>query len=636
MSRGYKKAAFWILALVSTAVGAQAQARSAGPIKISVDATRAPRRILHSQMEVPASPGPLTLYYPKWLPADHSPDGPISNVAGLRFSAAGKHIAWRQDPVDMYAFHIDVPPGSHSVTVNFDFLLSAPRPAIDFSASGSAKLLILMWSEVLLYPAGFRASDLTFSPTLKLPPGWKFGTSLPIDHQSENTITFAPLPLDLLIDSPVQSSPYVKVFQLTPNSPLRHELDVAAEDPSLLEVPPDLIEKYKQLVTEATALYQSHHYREYHFLLTLSDNVMGLGQEHHESSDDRVPARTLIEPGKRLLEAGLFPHEFTHSWNGQFRRPEGLATPDFQQPMKSDLLWVYEGLTSYLGTILTARSGLWTPAQTRENLATFASTLEHRAGRNWRSLQNTSLAAQVLYFSPAEWMSYRRGTDFYIESVLVWLEADVTIRRLTQGQRSLDTFCRDFFGGPDGKPVIKTYTFEDLVSALNKVAPYDWHKFFRERLEPTDPPAAFRGLSEGGWRLIYNDEPNEMWAAEKESGTADFTSSLGLIIKNDGYIQDAVPGMPAYESGLGPYMKVVGVNGRQFSLEELTRAIQNSKSNPSSISVLASNSGVLETHDVTYHGGAAYPHLQRVQSVKDYLDDILKPLGGPSSANQKR
>jgi predicted metalloprotease with PDZ domain len=285
---------------------------------------------------------------------------------------------------------------------------------------------------------------------------------------------------------------------------------------------------------------------------------------------------------------------------------------------------------------LTARSGLWTPAQTRENLATFASTLEHRAGRNWRSLQNTSLAAQVLYFSPAEWMSYRRGTDFYIESVLVWLEADVNIRRLTQGQRSLDTFCRDFLGGPDGKPVIKTYTFEDLVSALNKVAPYDWHKFFRERLEPTDPPPAFRGLSEGGWRLLYNDEPNEMLAAEQESGTADFTSSLGLIIKNDGYIQDAVPGMPAYESGLGPYMKVVGVNGRQFSLEELIRAIQNSKSNPAPISVLVSNSGVLESHDLIYHGGAAYPHLQRVQSVKDYLDDILKPLRGPSSANQKR
>lgn len=628
---GGREVAVWILAVLSTAAFAQAQTGAARPIKISVDATQSARRVLHSQLEIPASPGPLTLYYPKWLPADHSPDGPISNVAGLKFSTAGKRIPWRQDSVDMYAFHLDVPAGADSVTVDLDFLLSAPGPAIDFSASGSAKLLILMWSEVLLYPSGFPAANLTFTPTLKLPAGWKFSTALPIDHQSGNTISFRPLPLDLLIDSPVQSGPYMKVFQLTPDGPLRHELDVAAEDPFLLDVPADLVDKYKRLVNEAAALYQSHHYREYHFLLTLSDNVMGLGQEHHESSDDRIPARTLIEPGKRLLDAGLFPHEFTHSWNGQFRRPDGLATPDFQQPMKSDLIWVYEGLTSYLGTILTARSGLWTSAQTRENLATIASTLEHRAGRNWRSLQNTALAAQVLYFSPSEWTSYRRGTDFYSESVLLWLEVDVTIRKLTQGQRSLDSFCRDFYGGSDGKPVISTYTFDDLISALNKVAPNDWKKFFQERLDPTEPPPAFRGFTEGGWRLVYNDEPNEMLAAAQEGGNGDFTSSLGLVIKNDGFIQDTIPGMPAYESGLSPYMKVVGVNGRQFALAELNQAIHDSKSNAASITVLASNGGVLETHELKYHGGSASPHLERVESANDYLDEILRPLTGPNS-----
>jgi predicted metalloprotease with PDZ domain len=633
---GGRQGAFWVLVVLWTAACAQAQAGSARSIKISVDATQAARRVLHSQLEIPATPGPLTVYYPKWLPPDHSPDGPISNVAGLKFSAAGKRIPWLQDSVDMYAFHLDVPRGADSVTVDLDFLLSAPGPAIDFSASGSAKLLILMWSEVLLYPSGLPAANLTFSPTLKLPTGWKFSTALPIDHQSGNTISFRPLPLDLLIDSPVQSGPYMKVFQLTPDGRFRHELDVASEDPSLLNVPPDLIDGYQRLVTEATALYQSHPYREYHFLLTLSDNVMGLGQEHHESSDDRIPARTLIEPGKRLLEAGLFPHEFTHSWNGQFRRPEGLATPDFQQPMKSDLIWVYEGLTSYLGTILTARSGLWNSAQTRENLAVLASTLEHRAGRNWRSLQNTALAAQVLYFSPSEWTSYRRGTDFYTESVLLWLEVDVTIRKLTQGQRSLDTFCRDFFAGPDGKPAISTYTFDDLVSALNKVAPNDWHKFFHERLAPTEPPPAFRGLTEGGWRLVYNDDPNEMVVAAQEGGSGDFTSSLGLVIKNDGYIQDTVPGMTAYDSGLSPYMKVVGVNGRQFLLAELIQAIHNSKSSAAPITVLASNGGVLETYELNYHGGAAYPHLERVESVNDYLDEILKPLTGPNSTTTAR
>jgi predicted metalloprotease with PDZ domain len=627
-----RKLAVWIL-VVSTALCAHAQVSSRAPIKIFVDATQAPRRVLHSQLEIPASPGPLTLYYPKWLPADHSPDGPISDVAGLQFSVAGKRIPWRQDSVDMYAFHVVVPKGADSVTINFDFLLSAPGPAIDFSASGSAKILILMWSEVLLYPSGVPASAITFNPTLKLPEGWKFSTALPIDHQSGDTITFAPLALDLLVDSPVQSSPYMRVVQLTPDSPIRHEIDIAADDPSLLDLPPDLIESYKRLVSEALALYQTHHYREYHFLLTLSDHVMGLGQDHHESSDDRIPARTLLDPGKRLFEAGLFPHEFTHSWNGQFRRPEGLATPDFQQPMKSDLLWVYEGLTSYLGTILTARSGLWTVPQTREHIALLASTLEHRAGRSWRSLQNTSLAAQVLYFSPAEWTSYRRGTDFYIESVLLWLEVDVTIRKLTKGQRSLDNFCRDFFGGPNGKPVISTYTFDDLIAALNKVAPHNWREFFQERMDPTDPPPPFRGLTEGGWRLVYNEEPNEM-VDSGQGGTVDFTTSIGLVIKSDGYVQDAVPGMPAFESGLSPYMKVIGINGRQFSLDDFSQAIKNTKSGSAIITVVAANSGVLETHAIKYHGGAACPHLERVPSVNDYLADILKPLTSPSAVGK--
>ena len=621
------------MAVISSAPLARPEVSSGGPIKIFVDATQAPRRVLHSQLEIPASPGSLTLYYPKWLPADHSPDGPISNVAGLKFSVAGKRIPWRQDSVDMYAFHVDVPKGADSLIVNFDFLLSAPGPAIDFSASGSAKLLILMWSEVLLYPSGFPTSSLMFSPTLKLPQGWKFSTALPIDHQSGDTITFAPLPLDLLVDSPVQSSPYMRVIQLTPDSPIRHEIDVAADDPSLLDLPPELIENYKRLVSEALALYRSHHYREYHFLLTLSDHVMALGQEHHESSDDRIPARTLIDPGKRRFEAGLFPHEFSHSWNGQFRRPEGLATPDFQQPMKSDLLWVYEGLTSYLGTVLTARSGLWTDHQTREHLAHLAATLEHRAGRNWRSLQNTSLAAQVLYFSPAEWTSYRRGTDFYIESVLLWLEVDVTIRKLTKGQRSLDNFCRDFFGGSNGKPVISTYMLDDLLGALNKVAPNNWREFFQQRMDPTDPPPAFRGITEGGWRLVYNDEPNEM-VDSGQGGTGDFTSSIGLVITSDGYIQDAVPGMPAFESGLTPYMKMIGINGRQYSLDDLSQAIKSTKSGPATITVIASDSGVLETHTIKYGGGAANPHLERVPSVNDYLADILRPLRGSSAAGK--
>jgi predicted metalloprotease with PDZ domain len=494
-----------------------------------------------------------------------------------------------------------------------------------------------MWHEVLLYPAGRPAAQISFAPTLQLPTGWKFNTSLPISSQAGNTIHFAPVALDLLIDSPVQSGEFTRVIPLTPDDKLSHDLDIVADDAWALDVPSELIEKYKNLVAEASALYQSHHYRDYHFLLTLSDNTIGLGQEHHESSDDRVPERTLVDPSKRVLAAGLFPHEFTHSWNGQFRRPVGLATPDFQQPMKGELLWVYEGLTTYLGTILTARSGLWTPAETREYLASVASTLDHRAGRTWRSLQNTANAAQILYFAPSEWTSYRRGTDFYPESVLIWLEADVTIRKQTQGRRSLDDFCRAFLGGPNEGPVIKTYTFDDLVSALNAVAPFDWHTFFRDRLQSVDAHAPIGGITGAGWRLVYNDEANAMIAADQDaSGKGDFTSSLGLVVRGDGAIEDAIPGMPGYQAGLSPYMKIVGISGHQFSIEDLKRAILESKSNSAPISLIISNTGSLETHEIAYRDGLRSPHLEPVEGKTDYLNEIVKPLVMTSGASSKR
>jgi predicted metalloprotease with PDZ domain len=631
MFKNQGRAAFaWCCALAVMMSGAcrvAAQAPSTRHIKVAVNATEAARKVLHTQLVIPASPGPLTLYYPKWLPADHSPDGPIWNVAGLKFSAQGKPIPWQQDPFDMYAFHLDVPAGADSVTTNFDFLLSEPGPTIDFSATASSRILILMWHEVLLYPAGFPANELTYDPTLRLPEGWKFSTALPIASQSGSTVTFLPVALDLLVDSPVQSGQFMKVIELTPGGKLSHELDVAADDPSVLNLPPELIEGYKRLVAEADALYQSHHYRDYHFLLTLSDHVMKLGQEHHESSDDRVPERTLLDPQRRLLEAGLFPHEFSHSWNGQFRRPVGLATPDFQQPMKGDLLWVYEGLTEYLGTVLTARSSLWTPAEARDYVALTASTLDHRPGRTWRSLQNTARAAQILYFAPSEWVSYRRGTDFYPEAVLIWLEVDVTLRRLTHSRHSMNDFCRSFLGGPETRPVIQGYTLEDLIAALNAIAPNDWQNFFRERLESTDAHAPMGGITGSGWRLVYNDQPNSLIeAAPVARGTGDFTSSLGLIVKTDGYVEDAIPGMPAYESGLSPYMRILGVNGRQFSLDELSRAIRESTSNSSPIMILSSNTGSLESHEIRYHGGMRYPHLERDPVGHDYLEEILMPL----------
>ena len=606
---------------------ARAKTPPPGPITISVDATDAPRRVLHAKLQFPVQPGPLTLYYPKWMPADHSPDGPIWNLAGLHFSAAGKEIPWQQDDVDMYAFNIDVPKGANSIDASLDFLLSPPGPTIDFSASGAARLFILMWNQVALYPKGWPAAELTYNPSLTLPNGWKFNTALPVASQSGNSVTFSPVAFDLLIDSPVQAGEFTRVYPLNPAIKPSHELDVLSDDAWALDVPPALLENYSRLVAEADALYRSHHYRDYHFLLTLSDNTMGLGQEHHESSDDRIRQHTLLDPNARLLEAGLFPHEFTHSWNGQFRRPEGLATPDFQQPMKGELLWVYEGLTEFLGELLTARSGLVTPAQAREHLAETAAMLDHRAGRRWRSLQNTANAAQILYFSVPEWSSYRRSVDFYPEAVLIWLDVDATIRKLTNGSRSMDDFCHAFYAPPDGEPVIKTYTFDDVVATLNGIAPYNWRSFLRERLDSTGPHAPLGGITGGGWQLVYNDEPNEfIAAADAVSGSADFTSSIGLHVKGDGTVVDALPGMPAFEAGISPYLKIIAVNGREFSVDELKRAVHDSISNSAPIKLSALNANTLETHEIQYHDGNRYPHLERVEGTPDYLDEALKSL----------
>jgi predicted metalloprotease with PDZ domain len=566
------------------------------------------------------------------MPADHSPDGPITNLAGLKFSAGRKEIAWHQDLVDMYAFNLDIPEGATTLDVELDFLISAPGPTIDFSASGSAKLFILMWNQVVLYPKGWPAHDLTFNPVVTLPQGWKFNTSLPVASQSGNSVVFLPVSLDLLVDSPVQSGEFVRVYQLKPGTKPSHEVDVASDDAWALDIPPDLIEHYNRLVTEAAALYRSHHYRDYHFLLTLSDNVLPLGQEHHESSDDRVAEHTLVDPNGRLREAGLLPHEFTHSWNGQYRRPEGLTTEDFQQPMKGELLWVYEGLTEYLGTVLTARSGLLTPQQTRDYIAFTASTMEHRAGRRWRSLQNTANAAQILYFSPPEWTSYRRSVDFYPESVLIWLEVDATIRKLTSDRRSMDDFCHAFYAPPDGEPVIKTYNFDDLVATLNQVAAYDWRSFLRERLDSTAAAAPLGGINGSGWKLVYSENPNDvLGAGEAESGGGDFTASIGLKVKLDGTVIDSIPGMPAFASGISPFLKIIGVNGQQFSVDDLRRAIRDSKSSSGTIEIVAMNTGSLERHEIRYEEGSRYPHLERVEGTPDYLGEILKPLTPVSS-----
>jgi predicted metalloprotease with PDZ domain len=603
---------------------------TAPTITISVDATAAPRKIFHATLKIPASAGDLTLYYPKWIPGEHAPDGPVIDLAGLKFSASGKTLKWRRDLLDGYTLHVEVPAGVSEITAELDFLSPATFEG-GFSAGSSAtdKLAIISWNQVLLYPKGWKSDDLNYIASLKLPANWKFGTPLPVASTTvdqlngETQITFQSVSLTTLVDSPVIAGEFLKVVPLA-SDPVT-EMDIAADSAAALDAPKEVWDHYKSLIDQAQKLFGAHHYRDYHFLYTLSDHVAHFGLEHHESDDSRVDERALVDDASRKLSASLLPHEYVHSWNGKFRRPADLATPDYQQPMQDDLLWVYEGLTNYLGFVLTARSGLLTAEQDRDDLALTAAALDHLPGRTWRNLQDTADAAPQLYFTPNAWYSWRRGTDFYNEDTLNWLWVDVIIRQQTKGAKTIDDFCHLFHGAPSTGPMVKPYTFDDVVSALNQIAPYDWRGFWTERLTNHGPGAPLGGIAGSGWKLVYDETPSEMLSSS--AGAYHFVPSafaLGLALNDDGSISDTIEGELAAKAGIGPGMKLVAVNGRRYSADILRDAIKSAKNTSATIDLLVENTDYYKTYKIDYHGGEIYPHLVRDESKPDLLADILK------------
>ena len=614
-----------ILSMFSFLLFLSSTALAAVPtVTLLVDATTAPRKIFHATLIIPASPGELTLYYPKWIPGEHAPDGPVIDLAGLKFTAGGQTLKWRRDLLDGFTLHVEVPSGVNEINAELDFLSPATFEA-GFSAGSSAtdKLAVISWNQVLLYPSGFDYHDIDYSATLRLPEGWKFGTALPVSSQNGNEIHFATVPLNMLVDSPVLTGEYLKVVPLAPEPPT--EMDIAADSAADLDAPPEVWDHYKNLVEQAQKLFGAHHYRDYHFLYTLSDHVAHFGLEHHESDDSRVGERGLADETARKLNAGLLPHEYVHSWNGKYRRPADLTTTDYEQPMKDDMLWVYEGLTNYLGTVLTARSGLLTPEEAREDLAITAAELDHTPGRTWRNLQDTADAAPELYFAPEAWHSWRRGVDFYDEDTLNWLWVDVIIREQSKGKKSIDDFCHLFHGAPSTPPMVKTYTFDDIVSALNEIVPYDWRAFWIERLTTHSPHAPLGGIEGSGWKLVYDETPSEI-EREAEDGFhfVDARYSIGLNLRADGRIVDTIEGMPAAEAGIGPGMKLIAVNGREFSPEVLRDALKAGKTGSEPLELLVENTDYYKTYKLDYHGGERYPHLVREESKPDLLSEIYK------------
>jgi len=618
--------AFQFLAVTCLALcSALSSAATPPTVTISVDATHAPRKILHASLKIPATPGDLTLYYPKWIPGEHAPDGPVIDLTGLFFKAGNQALKWRRDLLDGWTIHVEVPAGVSQVDAELDYVSPANLEG-GFTAGSSAteKLTVISWNQVLLYPKGWKSDDINYTASLKLPEGWKFGTPLPVTSRDGNEIHFATVSLTTLVDSPVIAGEFLKVVPLAQDPPT--EMDIAADSAAALDAPQEVWDHYKSLVDQAQKLFGAHHYRDYHFLYTLSDHVAHFGLEHHESDDSRVDERALVDEGARKLSAGLLPHEYVHSWNGKYRRPYDLATPDYQEPMKDDLLWMYEGLTNYLGFVLTARSGLLTAEQDRDDLAITAASLDHLPGRQWRNLQDTADAAPQLYFAPEAWYSWRRGTDFYSEDTLNWLWVDVIIHQQSKGQKSIDDFCHLFHGAPSGGPALKTYNFDDVVNALNQIVPYDWRAFWTERLTNHGPGAPLGGIEGSGWKLTYDDNPSDL--LNTMAGiyhVVPAAYALGLSLRDDGDAVDTVEGEVAAKAGIGPGMKVVAVNGRKFSPDVFRDAVKASKASSVPIELLVENDEYYKTFKLDHHGGEMYPHLVRDESKPDLLSDIMKP-----------
>jgi len=599
---------------------------SAAPIAIRVDASEAPNHLLHAHLTIPASPGPLALFYPKWIPGEHGPTGPIGGLTGLRFTANGSPVAWQRDPVEMYEFHVDVPAGAAALDVDLDYLIPPPGTNFTAGASASPRLAVLSWNTVLLYPQTPNSDAIQYEPALRIPAGWKYATALETVSAGAE-IRFEAASLTTLVDSPVQMGVNLKNVTVPNSTPYRHTINLASENSFALETPSDFATRYGRLVDEASALFGANHYRHYDWLFTLSNQVEHFGLEHHESSDDRTNESAITDEESRKWVSTLLAHEFVHSWNGKYRRPAGLATPSYEKPMTGELLWVYEGLTNYLGELLPYRSGLLSAEEYRDQIAADAGQMAEHVGRTWRPLIDTAVAAQVLYGSGGAGTAWRRSTDFYPEGSLIWLDVDMTIRSLTGGKRSLDDFCRAFYGGSSGHAELRPYTFDDLVSALSSVAANDWRSFLNQRLTSISATPPVGGIENAGWRLTYSTQPNlAIQHFEHANKTIDLNDSLGFTSRENGGIGDVIPNSPAARAGIVSGSRTIAVNGRRYSSDALRDVVKASTTSTTPIELIVESGEFYTTVRIPYTGGIRYPHLERVTGKPDLLEALGRPL----------
>ncbi len=591
-----------------------------GVIALTVDATDVTRGIFLVTETIPvATSGPLTLLYPQWLPARHADYGDVTNLAGLKILAGGQLLAWRRDPVDVYAFHVDVPAGIRSLDVSFQFLSA--------TAANQGRIVVtpemfnLQWVSLALYPAGHYVRQIQVAPTLKLPVGWKAATALDVAATEGATIRYQPVNFDTLMDSPVFAGSNFRTEELAPGV----RLNIVADRPDQLAATPEQLQLHKNLVVQADKLFGARHFNHYDFLVAVSGQLGGIGREHHRSSENGFEGDYFTDWKASLPDRDTLAHEYAHSWNGKYRRPADLWTPDFRTPMQDSLLWVYEGQTQFWGFVLAARSGLMTKEETLEALAYSAAAVDTRAGRSWRPLLDTTNEPVMNHRRPKGWTSWQRAEDFYLEGMFLWLDADSLIRELSGGKRSLDDFARAFFGLNDGDWGVATYTFGDVVRTLNDVQPHDWDTFLQTRVETLTARAPLDGFTRGGHQLVYTDKPTDYFKAmEKRRKVTDLTYSGGFVLGKEGEVSAVMWDSPAFAAGLTVSSKILAVDGRALDPDQLKAAI---KAKKSPLQLLVKNGDSFRTVELNYHGGLRYPRLEKIPgtTTPDRLDALLTP-----------
>ncbi|MCW7537406.1 peptidase M61 [Aquabacterium sp. A7-Y] len=604
-----------------------------GVIELQVDASDLQRRVVRVRQRLPAAAGPLTLLYPRWLPGTHGPSGDVNFLAGLKISdAAGQPVPWTRDPLDPFAFHLEVPLGGTTLDLEFQHL--SPLGERSGRVAISHSILGLQWETVVVYPAGHYTRRIAVRPSLRLPPGWQQAAALRAPDGSapqpdgEGWVRYGEVNLETLVDAPVFAGRHMKRVPLdAPGRARPVMLNIVADEPEQLNASETQLAAHRQLVRQADLLFGARHFGHYDFLLALSDSFGRIGLEHHQSSENAVKPGYFKDWDKSIESRDLLPHEYVHSWNGKFRRPAELWTPTYNVPMRTSLLWVYEGQTQYWGHMLTVRSGLATVEQGRDALAQLAAVFDHRSGRRWRNLQDTTQDNLMSARRPKDWPDWQRMRDYYDEATLIWLDVDTLIRERSGGKRSLDDFAKRFFGVEDGRIEPLTYTFEDVVRTLNEVQPHDWAAFLRRRLDSNEPVAPLDGLARAGWKLVYDDKPSPFFKAEEgQAKVTNLLYSIGLLIREDGTLAEVAWEGPAFSAGVAPGMKLLAVNLRAYKPEVLQQAITAARGQDTApIELLLQQGDRYHIARVEYRGGLRYPRLERIAGTPDRLGQILAP-----------